>query len=385
MKTRGARRTLQIVALLLVVVLGTGGTGWGAGGHSRTAGVLAMDLAGADPALALAGRPSGDAIPSTTVYFPLMMHNWPPIPAAPHLDPIVNPNEQSSYLVLWSSSFLATYYVLEEATHSDFSNVQEVFAGLALLYSATGKAPGDYYYRVKAVHVTTTASYSSPWSNVVSTHVGVTYAFQDDFCRSSSGWPHQVFTLDDHPVLSAYYSSCAYYMRIVVDTGFALEHMGIVPSPYEHFDDTYDVEVDQVFLPASDVEPAFAKASLVFRGDIGASGYFTSVYAIEWNFEGNCAVSAYNGSYMDSFIPGDAVPNPIYQGWVHCPSITPGYDHNVHALAEVRGDEVTIYLNDALIGTFSPIGGRSQMGLITGSWVSVPVESRFDNFRVIDR
>jgi hypothetical protein len=161
--------------------------------------------------------------------------------------------------------------------------------------------------------------------------------------------------------------------------------MGIVPSPYEHYDDTYDVEVDQVFLAASDVEPDFAKASLVFRGDIGASGYFTSVYAVEWNFEGNCAVSAYSGSYMDSFIPADAVPSPIYQGWVHCPSIIPGYNQTVHALAEVRGDEVTISLNDAVIGTFSPIGGRPQMGLITGSWTSVPVESRFSNFRVIDR
>jgi hypothetical protein len=378
-------RTLQTVALLLIVVLGAGGSAWSAGGRGRSTEVLAMDLGGADPDLALANRPSGDAVPGTTAYFPIMMKHWPPLPAAPHLDPIVNPNEQSSYLVLWSSSFLATYYVLEEATHSDFSDAQEVFVGLALLYSAMGKTPGNYYYRVKAVHVTDTTSYSSPWSNVVSTHVGVTYAFQDNFCDASSGWPHQVFDIDGHPVLSTFYDSCAYYTRILVDTGISLERMGIVPSPYEHFDDTYDVEVDQVFVQASDVEPDFAKASLVFRGDIGASGYFTSVYAVEWNFQGNCAVSGYSGSYMDSFLPEVQVPSPIYQGWVHCPSITGGYNHNVHALAEVRGDEVTIYLNDTLIGTFSPIGGRPQMGLITGSWQSLPVESHFDNFRVIDR
>jgi hypothetical protein len=88
---------------------------------------------------------------------------------------------------------------------------------------------------------------------------------------------------------------------------------------------------------------------------------------------------------MDSFIPAVPVPDPIYQGWMHCPSIDPGFGHNVHALAEVRGDEVTIYLNGGLIGTFSPIHGQPYMGLITGAWQAVPVESRFDNFRVTNR
>jgi len=297
----------------------------------------------------------------------------------------VNPNGESSYLVLWSSSFLASYYVLEEASDSTFSDAREVFVGLDLLFAEVGQAPGDYFYRVKAVHATSTGFYSSAWSNVVSTHVSVTYAYLDTFASPSSGWPHHVFDLDGYPVLSTFYMGGAYYMRVLVDTGLSQERMGIVPAPYKHFDDTYDVEVDQMFIPTSDTPPDWAKASLVFSGQIGASGYFTSVYAIEWNYEGNCAVSAYSGSYMDSFVPQVAVPDPIYRGWLHCPSITPGANHNVHALAEVRGEQVTIYLNGALIGTFSPIGGQPYMGLITGAWQAVPVESRFDNFRVTDR
>ena len=189
-----------------------------------------------------------------------------------------------------------------------------MFVGLGLLYSAVSKAPGDYFYRVKAVHTTSTAFYSSPWSNVVSTRVAVSYAYQDTFADVMSGWPHQVFDIGGHPILSTFYMDGAYYMQILDDVGLSAERMGIVPAPYEHFDDTYDVEVEHVFVQVGDTPPDWAKAGLVFSGEIGAGGYFTSVYAIEWNYEGNCAVSAYRGSNMDSFIPADTVPDPIYQG-----------------------------------------------------------------------
>jgi hypothetical protein len=386
MNRNGLWRASRIVVLLLVVASGLGAASWVLGTHNRPISVLAGDPVGPDPSGdTLVRRSDNGAVGDPLVYFPIVVRQWPPIPDAPQLEPIVNPDRESSYLVLWSSSFLATYYVLEEATDSAFSDTHEVFVELGLLYSAVGKAPGHYFYRAKAVHTTDTASYSSPWSNVVSTHVVVPYVYQDTFSDATSGWPHSVFDLDGYPILSTFYMGGAYYMRILDDAGLSDERMGIVPAPYEHFDDTYDVEVDQIFIQVGDTPPDWAKASLVFSGEIGPGGYFTSVYAIEWNYEGNCAVSAYTGSYMDSFIPADAVPNPIYQGWVHCPSITPGANHNVHALAEVRGDRVTIYLNGGLIGTFSPIGGQPYMGLITGAWQAVPVESCFDNFRVTDR
>jgi hypothetical protein len=377
---------VRIVVFSLMISLSLSGARWGHGSLNNPTEVLAVDLTEPDDPGDLLVRESSHAqAGSTVVYLPIVLESWPPIPAAPHLEPIVNPNGESSYLVLWSSSFLASYYVLEEASDSTFNDARQVFVGLDLLFAEEGQAPGDYFYRVKAVHATRTGFYSSAWSNVVGTYVGVTYAYQDTFSSAASGWPHHVFDLDGYPVLSTFYMGGAYYMRILVDSGISQERMGIVPAPYAHFDDTYDVEVDQMFIPTSDTAPDWAKASLVFSGEIGASGYFTSVYAIEWNYEGNCAVSAYSGSHMDSFIPEVTVPDPIYQGWVHCPSIAPGANHNVHALAEVRGDQVTIYLNGALIGTFAPIGGQPYMGLITGAWQAVPVESRFDNFRVTDR
>ena len=386
MSSKAVWHISRIVATSLVVALALGGTPWSHGAQNSTRGVIAADRTQPDaPGELPAGHLGQAAAGATVVYLPIVLENWPPVPAAPHLEPIVNPNGESSYLVLWTSSFLATYYVLEEASDSAFSDAHQVFVGLDLLFAQMGQAPGDYFYRAKAVHVTDTESYSSAWSNVVSTHVGVTYSYQDTFSNALSGWPHHVFDLDGDPVLSTFYTGGAYYMRILVDTGLSVERMGIVPAPYKHFDDTYDVEVDQVFIPASSTPPDWAKAGLVFSGQIGASGYFTSVYAIEWNYEGNCAVSAYSGNYMDSFVPAVSVPDPIYQGWVHCPSITPGANQPVHALAEVRGDQVTIYLNGSLIGIFSPIAGQPYMGLISGAWQAVPVESRFDNFRVTDR
>ncbi|HET7091091.1 MAG TPA: S8 family serine peptidase, partial [Anaerolineae bacterium] len=87
---------------------------------------------------------------SERVYLPLIMRNWPPIPPAPVLNAINNADGDGAYNVTWSASSTATSYTLEEDDNSSFSSPTAVYSGSGLLWVASGKAGGTYYYRVKA-------------------------------------------------------------------------------------------------------------------------------------------------------------------------------------------------------------------------------------------
>ncbi len=116
--------------------------------------------------------------------------------AAPILNPISNSDGDGSYTVTWSavtapaagspaqsthSLAAATYkiylplvmnqrtsYTLQEDDNSTFSSPTVVYNGGNTSWTATGKAPGTYYYRVRA----TTGRGTSGWSNIQSVTVG---------------------------------------------------------------------------------------------------------------------------------------------------------------------------------------------------------------------
>lgn len=87
-----------------------------------------------------------------TVYLPLVLKRWPPIPYDPILNPITNADQDNYYAVSWRNADLATTYILEEATNAQFSNAQIVYQGSSVSWSVAspGKTPATYYYRVKA-------------------------------------------------------------------------------------------------------------------------------------------------------------------------------------------------------------------------------------------
>jgi hypothetical protein len=96
-------------------------------------------------------------IKSGTVFLPLVLRDWPPIPGKPTLHAINNPSGQGSYTVQWSSADdQAAYYILEEANSSDFKEisnihkVSEVYSGTNTSYNTIDKNAARYYYRVKA-------------------------------------------------------------------------------------------------------------------------------------------------------------------------------------------------------------------------------------------
>ena len=101
------------------------------------------------------------------VYLPLVVKRWPPIPDVPVLNPIHNPDEDGNYTVSWQPAYLADTYILQEATNANFVGAVTRYSGTSTSWSATDKAAGTYYYRVRA-----TNSYGdSGWSNVEQTTV----------------------------------------------------------------------------------------------------------------------------------------------------------------------------------------------------------------------
>ena len=90
------------------------------------------------------------------------------LPATPVLNPIDNSDGDASYTVSWGTAARASTYSLQEDTDRNFGSPVTAFEGAQTTWSASGKAPGTYYYRVRANGPTG----QSAWSNVRSATVG---------------------------------------------------------------------------------------------------------------------------------------------------------------------------------------------------------------------
>ena len=106
-------------------------------------------------------------IGSGTIYLPLVIRNWPPTPGTPVLNAITPPGENTTYQVSWSAADRADTYILERATHSDFSDTEEVYSGSNTAHTVDSEGIARYYYRVKARNIWG----DSGWSNVQSVDV----------------------------------------------------------------------------------------------------------------------------------------------------------------------------------------------------------------------
>ena len=88
-------------------------------------------------------------------------------PAVPTLHAINNANGGGNYTVDWSDAARASSYVLEEADNVNFASATVVYSGAQSQWSASNRAQGTYYYRVRSVGSTG----SSDWSNTQSVAV----------------------------------------------------------------------------------------------------------------------------------------------------------------------------------------------------------------------
>ncbi|MBN2006634.1 MAG: DUF11 domain-containing protein [Anaerolineae bacterium] len=311
----------------------------------------------------------------------------PAVPFSPVLV-VDSDNTYGIYQLSWTyphTQFPPTTYRFQEASDANFTTltINEVLAAGTTTRAFSGKAAGTYYYRVRGVNLVGEGA----WSNVITIAVSAA-GYYDDFSNANSGWFRGTLQESGRNVVSGLYTNGTYRLKVMLDSSSLNNYrMGIIPAPYTHTDSSYDVEVDHVFKKADDqaAEPTGGKAGLVFRGDYNSNGYFTTIYVVEWNFEGGCAVYKYSnikGKLTD--VRGNAITwDPLREWEGGC--VSAGYDKNVHARVEVRGNGVNVYLGSKFLGSYGGIGGVNRFGVLTGSWERTPVESAFDNFKITEK
>jgi len=113
------------------------------------------------------------------VNLPLVLRDWPPIPATPKLSHIDNADIDGSYDVPWSAASRAESYVVEEATDRLFTVTTQVYTGTSTSHLISGQTDGWYYYRVKACNCWGCSS----WSNVEG--VGAWYEYDPEYDDSN--------------------------------------------------------------------------------------------------------------------------------------------------------------------------------------------------------
>ncbi len=325
------------------------------------------------------------------VYLPLVFRRWPPVPYPPTLHAINNADMDGNYTVSWTYDDqpgvpTPTSYQLQEATNPNFTS-PALYTGSGISRSFTDKPNATYYYRIRGVN----AYGPGEWSNVRSVVVSV--GFYDNFSNPASGWPHQVhYPHDNVNFMYADYFGNTYRMKVLrEDAGRNNQKMGIIKAPYTTAHTNYDVYAEHFFTRAGDaaVDPAQGKAGLIFA----ANGDFSTIYVIEWNFEGHCAVARYRNASVpvSSFRTGSNLIHEPLKNWHNCApyGVRSGYDQLNRFRVEVRNTTVSVFAYDSggtqrLIHQFSEgsLGSYRRTGLLTGAWEWTPVESRFDNYRV---
>ena len=88
-------------------------------------------------------------------------------PAVPSLNAIGNADGDGYYVITWGASARADSYTLQESTSSKFASPITVYEGAQASWGAEAKAPGTYYYRVRALGATGSSNWSTSRSALV--------------------------------------------------------------------------------------------------------------------------------------------------------------------------------------------------------------------------
>ncbi len=274
--------------------------------------------------------------------------------------------------------------------------VREGAAQLWVAFGFTSNEDGQVATGVWLDHLELFANYGSTvylpsvlnnWAQVVETP-----GFLDDFSDGASGWPRRYYNreADGGHFMDLNYVDETYRLKVLLDgDGKNNQQMGFVKSPYTNVYTSYNLTVDQYFARATDqvVDPIDGKGGLVF----GANDDFSTVYVLEWNFQGNCAVTRYDDVPYPVSGYGDPLKETPLVGWHSCPGLAResyGVEHTNHLRVEVRDNVATLYIVDEstqrqvtqLVNDH--FQNHHRVGLLTGAFNWTPVESRFDNFRV---
>ncbi|HDQ71708.1 MAG TPA: hypothetical protein ENN19_06380, partial [Chloroflexi bacterium] len=128
---------------------------------------VTLTVAGAGGRATETKRSYVTAIGLYKVYLPLTIRNWPPVPGTSVLNTITAPGPSTTYRIDWDPAIRADTYILERATHGNFSDTEEVYSGPNTSHTVDSEGMARYYYRVKARN----SWGDSGWSNAQSAEV----------------------------------------------------------------------------------------------------------------------------------------------------------------------------------------------------------------------
>jgi hypothetical protein len=213
--------------------------------------------------------------------------------------------------------------------------------------------------------------------------------FYDDFSDPDSGWRDRLYEhSDDVDLMRVGYVDQTYRMKILLNYDARNNRlMGIAKAPYIDVHTNYDLQVEHSFVEASDqvVDPDEGKGGVIFA----ANDSFSTIYAFEWNYQGDCAVNKYTDvDYPVTMYEDSDMDTHTIMGWRNCAdfNLEEGYNADNKLLVEVRDNKATIYVMEGESKTKvreftdDALRDHRRVGLVTGSWDFTPVESRFDNF-----
>jgi hypothetical protein len=160
-------------------------------------------------------------------YLPLIVRNYPPVPAAPVLNAIDNADGDGNYSVSWGASATATGYLLQEDVNNSFTSPTTAYSGAGTSWNATGKAAGTYYYRVQASNPWGTIG----WSNVVSVVVQPAGTGPTPGFWQKSGGAMEFYVTADR----GYVDDFAVYVNVNGCGSYKITHLTQVPISGNHF------------------------------------------------------------------------------------------------------------------------------------------------------
>lgn len=320
------------------------------------------------------------------VYLPLIFRRWPPVPYAPTLAQISNPDEEPNYTVSWTYGYSepgVDSYTLQEATDADFTQGLTEFSGIVgTSRSFADQDPGTYYYRVRGHN-----EYGpGPWSNVQSTTVEEPFSYFDDFSDPDSGWPSLVsrerwafYEVDPDPPTpgdgSPYPTTGNGYFIARRSGGkpLAIFSPG-VPVP----DDDYEIEVDSRWWEGR----WYATYQILF----GANKSFSEYYAVRVQM--NDIFNFCRFSIIKQTPGGTSVLNGSWETPSALDCSERRFDSDApwnHWRIRRQDDSIVVHVNGKRLGSWkdSSFGANRYFGVRATLFEGfTPSKPEFDNFSV---
>lgn len=329
---------------------------------------------------------SARVIVTSYMYLPLVFRRWPPIPYAPYLPAIDNPDEGfNDYTVSWSHDHpdvSVISYTLEEATNESFTGAVTRYSilhtGVENSREFIDQPDGTYYYRVRGHN-----EYGpGAWSDDIRS-VTIFTVYYDSFDNSNSGWPNEKGPIEDdqgevHGYWHRRYHNGQYRIYIEQPTCWTCGwfYQPDAFAPYSPPTDKYCVETKVKFEEGA----YWASMGLIF----GANEANRKIYAL-------CLSRGSDEDTLGGFLmrkddysfPMRGCSGPTAKIEIGS-SGTSRYNWN-RLQVGVDGDQVTVYMGGIYIDqwTMSGLSNMTRVGVIGGDYEILPVDIRYAYFRVI--